>query len=156
MSVSPLLKLALKAGALSLVGALIVAISGCSRNSSSPSASQNQAANTTASVSKSTTIVGTPEKGKQLFDDNCTTCHGTQGQGVPHLGADLQTSRFVASSTDAQLVAFIEQGRSADDPVNTMHVAMPPKGGNPALTTQNLYDIVAFIRQIQKTHAEGR
>lgn len=145
-----LLRLAVRTAGLGVVGLMVVAVSSCHNSSPPKSASESQAANTAAPASQSTTIVGTPEKGKQLFAENCTTCHGMQGQGVVHLGADLQTSKFVASSTDAQLVAFIEQGRAASDPMNKMHVAMPPKGGNPALSTQDLYDIVAFLREIQK------
>lgn len=91
-------------------------------------------------------------RGKELFEESCSTCHGMQGQGVPHLGVDLQTSKFVAQQSDAQLVAFITQGRAANDPHNTTHVAMPPKGGNPSLNPQNLADIVAYMRQLQKTH----
>lgn len=91
-------------------------------------------------------------RGKELYEESCSTCHGMQGQGVPHLGVDLQTSKFVTQKTDAQLVAFITQGRAANDPLNTTHVAMPPKGGNPALNPQNLADIVAYVRQMQKAH----
>jgi disulfide bond formation protein DsbB len=29
-------------------------------------------------------------------------------------------------------------------------VDMPPKGGNPALTDQDLYDVIAFIRTLVK------
>lgn len=155
MAAERLLRLAVKSAGLGVVGLVLVAVSACHNSSPPQSASQSQAASAAAPASKSTAIVGTPEKGKELFAENCTTCHGMQGQGVVHLGADLQTSKFVANSTEAQLVAFIEQGRSANDPMNEMHVAMPPKGGNPALTTQDLYDIVAFIRQIQRTHAPG-
>lgn len=150
MAAERLLRLAAKSAGLGVVGLVLVAVSACHNSSPPQSASQGQAASTAAPAPKSTDIVGTPEKGKELFAENCTTCHGMQGQGVVHLGADLQTSKFVASSTDAQLVAFIEQGRAANDPLNKMHVAMPPKGGNPALSTQNLYDIVAFLREIQK------
>ncbi|HTV55015.1 MAG TPA: cytochrome c [Terriglobia bacterium] len=150
----PLLKAAVAAAILGLSGLMLATMTGCSSKSSSPSTSQNQAASPAVSPSKKTPLTGSPEKGKELFSDDCTTCHGMQGQGVPHLGADLQTSRFVAASSDAQLVAFIEQGRAASDPMNKMHVAMPPKGGNPALTTQDLDDIVAFLRQTQKTRAK--
>ncbi|WP_448601203.1 hypothetical protein [Thermoflexus hugenholtzii] len=41
---------------------------------------------------------------------------------------------------------FIKKGRPATDPANTTGVDMPPKGGNPALTDQDLADIIAFLR----------
>lgn len=154
MPYSPLMKLVLKLSMLCVAGLLVVVPSGCSHNSTSPPASESHTASTASLATKETPLVGSPDKGKALFAENCSTCHGLQGQGIHHLGADLQSNKFVASSTDAQVVAFIERGITADDPQNTMHVAMPPKGGNPALTTQDLYDIVAFIRQTQRDHAE--
>jgi disulfide bond formation protein DsbB len=47
-------------------------------------------------------------------------------------------------------VAFIKVGRGVDDPANTTGVAMLPKGGNPGLSDQDLYDIVAYLRTLQK------
>jgi mono/diheme cytochrome c family protein len=92
------------------------------------------------------------ERGKQFFGQTCVNCHGMTGQGVPHLGADLQTSKLVARSSDNRLVALIEDGVPATSPINKSHVPMPPKGANPSLTTENIRDIVAYIRQLQKTH----
>lgn len=154
MSGKSVFKALFTTASLTLGMVLLVSMSGCNKSSSPPPVSDNHTASAAAPASKASPIVGSPEKGKELFSENCTTCHGLEGQGVPHLGADLQTNKFVASSTDAQVVAFIEQGISASDPANTMHVAMPPKGGNPALTTQDLYDIVAFLRQIDKARSE--
>ncbi len=57
-------------------------------------------------------------------------------------------SAFIASRSDSELVDFIKAGRATSDPDNTTGVDMPVKGGNPALTDQDLYDIVAFIRTL--------
>lgn len=92
------------------------------------------------------------QKGKQFFDQTCVNCHGMNGQGVAHLGADLQTSKLVATSSDNRLVALIEDGVPANAPINKSHIAMPPKGANVSLTTQDIREIVAYIRQLQKTH----
>ena len=45
---------------------------------------------------------------------------------------------------------FIKVGRDPSDPLNTTDVAMPPKGGNPALDNDDLYDIVSYIRTLQQ------
>jgi disulfide bond formation protein DsbB len=87
---------------------------------------------------------GDAAKGRELFVRNCARCHGPEGQGA------LQTSSFVATRSDAELVAFLRVGRAPDDPLNTTGVAMPPKGGNPALTDEHLADIVAYIRTLQR------
>jgi disulfide bond formation protein DsbB len=66
------------------------------------------------------------------------------------LGKDLTTSQFVKDKSDAELVAFVKQGRPASDPANTTGVDMPPRGGNPALSDTDLANIVAFIRTLNK------
>jgi disulfide bond formation protein DsbB len=91
---------------------------------------------------------GDATKGKSAFDGTCVSCHGPDAKGLPGLGKDLTTSEFVAKQTDKQLVDFIKKGRPASDPANTNKVDMPPKGGNPALTENDLTNIVAFIRSI--------
>lgn len=90
------------------------------------------------------TAGGDAAKGRELFVQNCARCHGPQGQGA------LQTSAFVASRSDAELIAFLRIGRPAHDPLNTTGVAMPPRGGNPALTDEQLADIVAYLRALQR------
>lgn len=93
---------------------------------------------------------GDATAGKDLFIQTCSACHGPEGEGIPGLGKDMTTSEFIAGKTDAELLAFIKVGRDTGDPLNTTGVAMLPKGGNPALTDENLIDIIAFIRSIEK------
>ena len=88
-------------------------------------------------------------KGKRLFEQSCIACHGPAGQGIPNLGSSLRDSRFVASHSDAALVAFIRQGRLPGAPGSVMNLAMPPKGGNPSLDEAGLSDVVAFVRTLQ-------
>jgi len=93
---------------------------------------------------------GDPEKGQQLFVGTCSACHGPTGEGIEGLGKDMTTSDFIAGLSDAELVEFVKTGRDTNDPANTTGVAMPPKGNNPALTDEQLMDIVAYIRSIHK------
>lgn len=69
---------------------------------------------------------------------------------MPGLGKDLITSKFVKSETTDKLVAFLKVGRPATDPLNTTKVDMPPRGGNPALTDDDLKDIAEYVRQMNK------
>ena len=73
-----------------------------------------------------------------------------RGVGVQGLGKDMTTSTFIKDLDDAQLLEFIKKGRDASDPLNTTGVAMPPKGGNPALDDAKLMDIIAYIRTLNK------
>ena len=119
--------------------------SGTSSQSSSPdSISQAEAAEEEAAPS------GDPEVGKELFSGTCSACHGPEGKGIENLGKDMTTSEFIASKTDTELLAFVKVGRDPSDPLNTTGVAMPPKGGNPALGDEDLLNIIAFIRTLQK------
>jgi len=92
---------------------------------------------------------GDPVKGEELFV-TCAACHGPKGEGVAGLGKNMTTSEFIAGKSDDELVEFIKVGRAPDDPLNTTGVAMLPKGGNPALSDEDLYDIVAYIRTLQE------
>lgn len=93
---------------------------------------------------------GDAAKGKTLFEGTCAACHGPDAKGLPGLGKDLTTSEFAKGKTDAELVAFIKTGRPASDPLNTTGVEMPPKGGNASFTDQDLADIVAYARTLEK------
>lgn len=91
---------------------------------------------------------GNAENGKTLFASTCAACHGPAGEGVQGLGKDMTHSEFIAGLSDEELMAFVKEGRRIGDPLNTTGVDMPPKGGNPALSDEQLTDIIAFIRSI--------
>jgi cytochrome c5 len=91
-----------------------------------------------------------PENGKWLFNQTCTSCHGSQAQGLPHQGVDLRVSKFVSALSDTQLVEFLKTGRQPKDPKSQRGLLMPPRGGNTSLIDPELHDIVAFLREVQK------
>jgi len=94
--------------------------------------------------------VGDASKGAQKYAGTCASCHGPDATGIAGLGKDLTTSDFAQGKSDADLVAFVKVGRSTSDPANTTGVDMPAKGGNPALSDQDLADIVAYLRTLEK------
>lgn len=87
--------------------------------------------------------------GQELFARNCSTCHGADGAGLKGLGKPLIASSFINEESDEALLAFLKVGRPISDPLNTTRVAMPAKGGNPALTDEQLLTIIGYIRSIQ-------
>ena len=95
-------------------------------------------------------VAGDAVVGQELFTATCSACHGPAGEGVPGLGKDMTASEFIAGKTDQELVEFIKVGRDPSHPLNSTGVAMPPKGGNPALNDEDLQHIVAYIRTIHK------
>jgi len=90
------------------------------------------------------------EAGRTLFSQTCYACHGPDGKGLPNLGKDLTNSAFVAEHTDEELLAYVKQGRPADDPSNTTGIAMPPKGGFDYLTDEDILKVIAFVRSIHE------
>ncbi len=87
--------------------------------------------------------------GKAIYDSTCTACHGVGAVGVTGLGPALADNAFVQAKTDAEMVAFIKEGRDPSHPDNTTGIAMPPKGGDPSLDDQDLDDVVAYLRTLQ-------
>lgn len=92
---------------------------------------------------------GDPANGEQLFTQSCSACHGPDATGLPNLGKDLTSNEFIQSQSDEELLSFVKQGRPSSHPDNTTGIDMPPKGGNPALTDEQIFDIIAFLRTLQ-------
>jgi mono/diheme cytochrome c family protein len=88
-------------------------------------------------------------EGHQLFKQTCAVCHGQNGEGMPALGKNLNANEFVSGNSDAELVAFMIEGRPATHPDNTRGVDMPPRGGNPNLTDEDLGKIAAYLKSLQ-------
>ncbi len=92
---------------------------------------------------------GDAANGMKLWSATCRSCHGAQGEGVPGQGTVLNTSIFVQKYNDSELVEFVKVGRPASSPDSIMQLQMPPKGGNPMLKDDGLYDIIAYLRTLQ-------
>lgn len=88
------------------------------------------------------------QQGQRLFGATCAACHGNQAQGIPGLGKGLVESEFAAELSDEDLINFIITGRPVWDASNTTGVDMPPRGGNPALTNEQISNIVAYLRTL--------
>lgn len=95
-------------------------------------------------------LAGYIASGDKLFHSTCVSCHGKAGVGVKGNGKALADNEFIQSLDDDGLLAFIQQGRAPTDPKNTTGIQMPPKGGNPALSEDDLLDIIAYLRTLQK------
>lgn len=88
--------------------------------------------------------------GEELFTATCAACHGADATGVSGLGPSLVNNEFANGLSDAELAAFIIQGRAADNPDNQTGIAMPARGGNPSLSDADVDDIVAYLRSLDE------
>ena len=93
-------------------------------------------------------FTGDPVHGLELYRGTCIVCHGEGGVGIEGLGKPWVGSTFINERTDEEMVAFLLVGRPADDPENTTGIAMLPKGGNNALTEDDLLDLIAYMRTL--------
>lgn len=134
---------------LAMVSLLIVVLAACGSgaDSSSDSSSSSSAAEPTVEKAVAT---GDAVHGKELFTGTCMACHGEGGVGIEGLGKNMTTSEFIKGLSDSELLAFVKTGRSISDPANTTGVDMPLKGGNPTLTDDDIMDIIAYIRTLEK------
>ncbi len=78
------------------------------------------------------------QRGRQLYVDNCVSCHGSRGEGG--VGSVLNNSGLLKKASDAVLFATIASGR----PSTVMPAWGQAYGG--AFTDQEIREIVAFIR----------
>lgn len=127
---------------------LLFGLAACGGGGSAPAASDAPAP--PAQEDAVAASLGDPEAGKAQYDMICVACHGPSGEGIEGLGKPFTTSTFLAEKSDAEMVEFIKVGRPSSDPLNTTGVDMPPKGGNPALTDQQILDIIAYVRTLHE------
>lgn len=133
-----------------IIAAAVVWASQISPSAAEQTAPEPAVASVKAESAPAQVSAGDASAGQTKFAQTCSACHGSTAEGIQGLGKDLTTSEFVTGLTDPDLIAFIKVGRGPTDPLNTTGVAMPPKGGNPALNDDDLQNIVAYLRSLHK------
>ena len=88
-------------------------------------------------------------EGADHYAQSCVSCHGNDAKGITGIGKDLTTG-WVPSASDDQVLETILRGRDTSDPLNTTNIPMPPKGGNPALSSDDVTAILAYLRSIEE------
>ena len=133
----------MRRGIIGLLAVLAFVFAACGESTGTD---DTTAATTTAATEAP--AAGESANGEALYNGSCIACHGPNGEGIEGLGKPWVGSDFINSNSDAEMVAFLEVGRPSDDPLNTTGIAMLPKGGNPALTEDDLMDLVAYMRTL--------
>ena len=84
--------------------------------------------------------------GRELFVENCTSCHGTRGEGI--VGPALNDKILLEEADDGVLFSAIQSGRP--------NTAMPAWGQayGGALTDEDIHAIVKFIRAFEENAPE--
>ncbi|MFG0257156.1 MAG: c-type cytochrome [Phycisphaerales bacterium JB043] len=93
--------------------------------------------------------------GHDTFVASCSACHGANAQGLEGLGKPLSGTPFITDQSDEDLLRFIKSGRPIWDASNTTGLDMPPKGGNPALSDEEILNIIKYLRTLHEQQTSG-
>lgn len=81
--------------------------------------------------------------GKAIYEQTCIACHGANGKGALPGVPDLTGKSGRLSKPDGVLIKNMMDGFQT--PGSPM--AMPPKGGNPALTREDIESVLGYMRK---------
>ncbi|WP_051010059.1 cytochrome c [Novosphingobium sp. PP1Y] len=100
-----------------------------------------------AAAAATTTICGfsggDPVHGKVVYAQTCVACHGANGRGTIPGAPDFKKKGGVLTKPHTALTDHIERGYSSP----SSPISMPPKGGNPGLSVQDIKDVHAYMHQ---------
>ena len=80
--------------------------------------------------------------GRVIYSQTCIACHGTNGKGAIPGVADLTKGDGALSKPDEALLNSITEGFQSPGSA----LAMPPRGGNPTLTEEDVEAVLAYLR----------
>ena len=80
--------------------------------------------------------------GRTIYSQTCIACHGANGKGAIPGGADLTKGGGALSKPDEALLNSIIDGFQSPGSA----LAMPPNGGNPTLTQEDVKAVLAYLR----------
>jgi len=80
--------------------------------------------------------------GEMIYTQNCMVCHADDGSGAMPGVADLTENRGWLTLSESQLLSRLKKG--IQKPGAT--VTMPPKGGNPDLTNDDIKAVITYMR----------
>lgn len=96
-----------------------------------------------ASVSSHAYAAGDPDRGAAVFNGTCIACHGSDGSGSLPGVPDLTGRAGLLSQDDTVLLKRMTEGfQSPGSPL-----AMPPRGGDPALSDADLKAVLKYMRK---------
>jgi disulfide bond formation protein DsbB len=128
---------------LALSVALVAALSGCGDDGGGPAAGD---APRKAPIRAKKQQIG--PTAAELYKSTCSACHGPDARGIAGMGKNLTTSELVDTWSTEEFVEFLKVGRETGHPLNTTGIAMPPRGGNPALTDGELRSIAEHVKDL--------
>lgn len=81
--------------------------------------------------------------GKEIFSTTCIACHGANGKGAIPGVADFTKADGPLAKSDETLFVSIRDGLVTPG----KPLSMPPKGGNPTLSDEDIQAVLAYVRK---------
>lgn len=81
--------------------------------------------------------------GEKVFSQTCFACHGANGKGALPGVSDFSAADGPLAKTDDELATSIRDGVATPGAA----LSMPAKGGNPALSEEEIRAVLAYIRK---------
>ncbi len=81
--------------------------------------------------------------GKAVYFNTCAACHGATGKGTVPGAPDFTSTSGPLAKNDKELIKNITVGFQSPGSL----MAMPAKGGNPSLTSENIKSVLSFLRK---------
>ena len=86
---------------------------------------------------------GTAPSGEEIYGQTCVACHGADGKGaLPGVPNFTRTDGPLGKSDQVLLQSILLGFQSPGS-----QMAMPPKGGNPALTESAIASVLRYLRE---------
>ncbi len=80
--------------------------------------------------------------GAVVYEQTCAACHGADGAGLSPDTPDFTDPKGPLAQDDAVLFDHIKNGFQSPGSM----MAMPPKGGNPSLSDDDIRAVIAYLR----------
>lgn len=92
----------------------------------------------------SSALASVDHPGKEIYEETCEVCHGEDGTGeLPGMPNFKEKDGALSKSDDVLLMHIIKGYRSS----SSSPMPMPPRGGNPALSDDDIKECLAFVRK---------
>ncbi|HEY9052048.1 MAG TPA: cytochrome c [Gammaproteobacteria bacterium] len=82
---------------------------------------------------------------EEVYFQTCIICHGDDGSGSMPGVPDLADSKSLFVDKNEVILARLKAGIQTQG-----NVSMPPKGGNPDLTDDQLLEVLLYLKELVK------
>lgn len=94
------------------------------------------------SIADDSPVAADVTTGKAVYSQTCIACHGSNGKGAIPGVRDLTDADGPLAKSDEELIGSITDGFQSPGAA----MAMPPKGGNPTLTADDINAVLSYLR----------